>query len=248
MHLVAYFNSVQAAVADTDMAAVSDVFAVVQNSHFLFQQDRYVFWAAHLSGSALRSKFNAADLRAVSNPYIVPVGSALLPGSDPNFSDYRDNPMKLNKLEEIAMLVTDSAAAHHAYVLVQTHPSPTVDPVPAGQTFTLRGTSTTTATASAWSQLVATWQDTLPGGNYICTGLQCQSTNLIAARLVFPNQVERPGVIGQSAVTNKTMFRGRKNQVGVLGRFASTYLPFVEVLADAADASFEFYIDYQRAA
>lgn len=248
MHLAAYFNATQAAVADTDMPGVSDVFAVLQNSHFLFQQDRYVYWAAHLSGSALRSKFNAADLRSVSNPYIIPVGAALLPGSDPNFADYRDLPLKLNKLEEIAMLVTDSASSHHAYVLFQSDPNPSLTPVPAGQIFTMRFTSTTAAVAAAWTQLSVTWQDTLPGGNYICTGLQCEGANLIGARMIFPNQTERPGTIGQNAVTNKTMWRGKKGALGIWGRFTSTYLPFIEVLDDSTDSSFEGEIDFMRAA
>lgn len=246
MHLMAYFNANQAAVADTDMPALTDVFVSLQNTHFLFQTPRFVYWAAHLSASALRSKFNAADLRTVTNPYLNPVGAALLPGSNPNWADYRHNPLKLNALEEIAMLVTDSAAAHHAYVLVETDPSPTPMPQPAGPIYTLRGTSTTTAVASAWTQTATTWQDTLPGGNFVCVGLQAQSTNLIAARLIFPNQAERPGVLGQNAVTNQTMFRGQKGPLGVLGRFASTFLPIVEVLADAADASFEFYLDIIR--
>lgn len=248
MHLCAYFSATQAAVADTDVPGVSDVFAVLQNNHFLFQQNRYVMWAAHLSATALRSKFNAADLRAVSNPYIVPVGTALLPGSNPNWADYRSAPLKLNALEEIAMLSTDSGTSHDIYVLFQSHPSPTLDPIPAGQIYTLRGTSTTAAVDAAWTQLTATWQDTLPGGSYICVGFKCQATNLIGARLIFPNQVERPGVLGQNAITNQDMFRGAKGPQGVLGRFTSTYLPFVEVLDDGTDNSFEFYIDFMRAA
>lgn len=247
MHLSAYFSSAIAAVADTDIAALTDVFAVIQNSHFLFQTNRYLHWAAYLSGSALRAKLNAADLRVVTNPYLRPVGSALLPGSNPNWADYRNDPLQLTGLEEVGMLVTDTAVAHNSYGLIATDPNPTVTPAPAGKVYTLRGTSTTTATASAWTQVSVTWQDTLPGGQFICVGFHAQSTNLIAARLIFPNQAERPGVIGLNALTNQDMFRGAKGPQGILGRFASTFIPIPEVLANAGDASFEFYLDIMRA-
>jgi len=243
---MAYFSATQAAVVDTDMPAVTDVFVTVQNTHFLFQTPRFLYWAAHLSASALRSKLNAADLRTVTNPYIRSVNATLLPGSNPNWADYSSNPLKLSALEEIAALVTDSAAAHHAYILAQTDPSPTIQQMPAGNIYTLRGTSTTAAVVGAWTQQVVTWQDTLPGGNFVCVGLTAFSANMVACRLVFPGQVERPGVLGGATPIQQDMFAGKKGMQGVLGRFASTFLPIPEVLCDVADVSQEFYLDIVR--
>lgn len=248
MHTSAYFSAAIAAVADTDIPAITDTFLVVQNNHFLAQTDRYLYWAAHLSASASRSKLNAADLRTVTNPYLVPVHTALLPGGNPNYADYRSNPLKLSKLEEIACLVTDTAAAHDTFVIITTDQGPAIVPMPAGTIYTLRGTSVTAAVDAAWTQIAMTWQDTLPGGQFVCVGLQHQSTNAIACRLIFPGQQERPGVLSQNAITNQTMFRGQKGPQGVLGRFASTFLPIPEVLVDGVDNAHEVYLDIMRAA
>lgn len=245
-HVSAYHNSALAAVADTDCPAITDLIIPVQNSHFLFQQDMYVQLAATLSATMTRAKFNAADLRQVTNPYIIPVNQAALPANNPNVADYRQNPLKLSKLEEVGVLQTGTSAGEDAYAVIFISPSPTLDSVPAGQTFSFRFTSTTAATKAVWSALSTTFQDTLPGGNYGVVGFEIQSTNMIAGRMILPNQTYRPGSLGITSLANRGHDAFYKGRLGLWGRFTSTYLPVIEVLCNAADASFEGYIEIIR--
>lgn len=245
-HVVAYHNAALAAVADTDCNAITDLIIPVQNNHFLFQQDMYVQLGVSISATMQRAKLNAADLRQVTNPYLVPVNQAALPANNPNMADYRLNPLKLSKLEEVGLLQTGTSAGEDAYGVLFVSPSPTIDAVPAGQTFSFRFTSTTAAVKAVWTALSATFQDTLPGGNYGVVGFEIQSTNMIAGRMILPNQMYRPGALGITSLANRGHEAFYKGRLGLWGRFTSTYLPVFEVLCNAADASFEGYIEIVR--
>lgn len=245
-HTCAYTISNIAAVADTDVPALQDTIVPIQNGHFLFQENRYLQIGRIGSATVVRSKLSAASLRQVSNPYMTPIEGAVLPANNPNCFDYRPNPLRLSPEEETALLSTCTGAGERQYGVFCLSRTPTLDPIPAGQIFSFRFTSVTAAVIATWTPLVSTFQDALPGGNFGVVGLAIQSTNMVAARLVLPNQYDRPGCIGQTSLVNRSHPAFLKGGLGLWGRFTSTYLPVVEVLCNVADASFEGYVEIIR--
>lgn len=243
-HTVANFVAI-ANTADTDIPALADGILAIANNHFLPQRDYDLLFCYASAVTLDRVKMVSPSNRQVTLPFIRPITAALLPPTDPNMADYRDNPFTLRALEEFAFQGTDTAAGpNNCYVVsgLQT----AFDPMPRGNVFTLRGASTTAAVAATWTTIAVTWQDILPQGLFACVGLDVIATNQIAARLTFENQVERPGAVCSVASGNRNHFMFQKGGLGVWGRFRSTRMPTVEVLNNGTDAVHTVYMDIIR--
>lgn len=244
-HTVAFQASL-AATADTDTPAVTDNIMLIQNNHFVPQQDMQILYAYAGAVTLLRSKFTSPTLRQYSPPFIRPIDTAASPSSRTPIADYRDYPMTIKALEELAVQSTDSAAGPNVCnVIVGLQYSPNI-PAANGQIITMRGTGTTTVTANAWSAAAITWADTLPAGNYQCVGLSGFSATGIAARLIFDQQYFRPGaVIGANdSIIPHHMFL--KGGLGVWGNFTANRMPNVEMFCTSADTAQTVYLDLVR--
>lgn len=246
-HLAAFEGSI-AATADTDLTAVTDNCLLIQNSHFVPQQDMQVLFAYATAVTLLRAKLVTPTLRQFSPPFIRPIDNAISPTSRTPIADYRNYPLNLKALEEIAVQATDSAAGPNActaMIGLQTGPMQTA---PQGQIITMRGTGTTVQTALAWSQAAITWADTLPAGSYACVGLSGFAATGVAMRLIFDGQFWRPGaIIGATGVIipNPIFLKGG---LGVLGMFTANRMPNIEVFSTSADDAQEVYLDLVRVA
>jgi hypothetical protein len=164
----------------------------------------------------------------------------------PGVADYRGNPLRIKGLEEIAVEATHTTAGGAVSTIGLWIADKPIMPAPQGDVFTLRGTATTTLTANAWSLLAITWQDSLPAGNYACVGLQVQGATAKLARMIFEDQINRPGCLGQTNVADNSHPIFRMGGLGTFGRFTSNRMPNVEVLAGAADTVQEIYMDIVR--
>lgn len=244
-HLLAWFISI-GQTADTDVTPVPDPVMTVQNSHFLPQQDVRLLWAAAMSATLNRARFASPKTRQVTNPWIRPTIAAAVPPSNPAVQFRVDDPFVFRALEEIQLLATSGLAMGNENFTGLAAISTGIQPIPQGDIYPLRFTSATAATANKWSQLTVTFQDTLPAGTYAIVGLEVESANAIAARLILQNQIFRPGTMSVTALANRqnAMFYERK--LGVLGQFQQTAMPIVEVLCNGADAVHEGYIDIIR--
>lgn len=243
-HLLANFVSL-AATANTDTPALADQVMPRTNNHF-FPPKPLLCLAAYASAVTLvRARINTPKSRQFGFKYIEPINAALLPGSNPNMMFMFDEPFRFEKEEEIALELTDSAAGpNDAYGLFWVTDG--LEPIVKGDTYYIRATSTTTVTASAWSLLTTTYDFNLPMGQYDVVNLKVESTNCISARLIFVDQIWRPGVIGtaSSGQRQPDMFTGYR--MGRFGTFRTNALPQVEVLCDAADATFTIYMEVIR--
>lgn len=244
-HTLANFVSIGQTV-DTDVTPVQDDIVLIQNSHFVFQQDVQLLFAAAMSATLTRCKISTPKTRQITNPFLRPIIGGALPGNNPNIADYRANPFHLKGLEELVVQATSGLAMGNENFTSVMGFSLAPDPMPSGDVFTLRGTSTTAATVNKWTSITVTWQDNLPAGGYACVGFVHESTNGQASRLIFQNQVWRPGGISVGALTNRTHAMFEKGGLGVWGRFLQTAMPVPQVLCNAADASHEVYMDLIR--
>jgi hypothetical protein len=245
LHLMAYSRSTNAT-ADLDMTPVQDDIMLIQNAHFLPQQDVRLV-AAFANGTTLaRARINTPSLRQISSPFIRPINLGNLPTTLPAVADYSHNPLLLKGLEEISVLTTQTAAGPtqvNVGLLVDTGSTPIA---PQGQIITLRGTGTTTAVANTWTTCPITWADTLPAGNFAIVGLQSQGATAIMSRLIVNGQVERPGVVAQTLLGDNGFDGFRKGNLGAWGFFNSTRMPLVQYLCNAADVAQEVYLDLIR--
>lgn len=245
MYTVAAFTESLGNVTNDDLTALNDEIIAISNGHLLPQVDYELIFAAGLGPNTDRIRIVSPSNRQITLPFIRPINVAALPANDPNVADFRDNPFRIKGMEELAVEATTNAVGP-SRVTVLLGLSQGVDPIPRGDVFSFRGTSTTAAVANTWTTITTTFADILPQGNFVCVGGEVFSTNAIAWRAIFENQVMRPGGLGINALANRTHSMFYKGGLGVLGRFRSTRLPIIQVLANAADAVHEVYLDIVR--
>lgn len=242
-HTVAYQGTGVAA-TDVDMTPVTDGLMTIQNGHFLPQSDCKLLYAAGIGLTQTYMQIVTPTLRQICKHQIRPLENAAAPGALPAFARYERNPLTLKGLEEISVVMQNTAVAVCKSVLgLSLTP---MMPAPQGNIFTLRGTGTTTLTALGWTATAITWSDTLPTGNYVCVGLSAFSATCVAARLTFEGQWERPGCLGNAAVTAQEWPFFHNGLLGVWGNFHSYRMPSLEFLATAADTAETVFLDLIR--
>jgi hypothetical protein len=219
-----------------DMAPIPDDIIAISNGHYLphIPLQLYGGW---LSGTLLSAiRLVTPRSRQIVPPPLYPIQQATLPPDRPHIFDRRNNSFLLNAVEEVSMQCNLGGAANAlTYAIMFWGQS--LDPVPTGDIYALHGTSVTAATANAWSTVTVTWDQTIPAGTYTIIGSQHVSTNAIAHRWIFKNQILRPGFISMTSLGNiadPSMYYGGW---GSFGSFNTYTYPSVQVLCNGADAS-----------
>lgn len=240
-HLAANSAAV-AATAETDLATVPDPVLAVFNGHWFPQDPPQVIFAAAMGTLLTRARIQTPFLNTITTPYIRGIMASLVPNSPGQVADYSHAPFTLKAREEIIMQVTNSAiTSTQTSTLLGLLFAP--NPPAVGAQYTIRGTSTTAAVANKWTQLTMVWQNQFVQGNYAVTGLQHQSTNAQAARLIFLGQYYRPGCMSLANLGDYGHPIFRLGRMGQWGTFRDNILPNVEVLCNGADAVHEVYMD-----
>lgn len=221
---------------NVDMTPVPDQYIAISNGHFLphLNLNLYGGWFGGTLLTALR--LVTPRSRMVVPPVLYPINTTTLPPDRPHIYDRRSNPFLLNAVEEISMQANvggSAAALTTAIMLCGT----SLDPIPAGDIYGLHGTSTTTATALGWSAITVTWDQNLPSGTYVMVGSQVESTNAIAHRWFFKDQVMQPGFLSLSAMGNMTDPSFYYGGWGKLGSFNTYTYPTLYTLCNGADTA-----------
>lgn len=242
-HTCVYDKTFTAANTETELAAVTDNYLVIQNSHFLPQRDVNLLYAAAMGATILRSRINTPTLGVITSPFIMPVSPLLSMSSPMKFRDFTNYPVKLSKLEEIQVFTVHSAAGAEENTAILGLDMGQ-QPVPPGTIYTIRGTATATLVAAAWTNLgTITWQNTLTSGLYAVVGAVFQSATGIAGRIIFENTPYRPGGPAQLLITDWTADLFRVGGLGVWGQFHNYAMPTVEMLASAGDTTESVFLD-----
>ena len=243
IHTAAYFSAaVTAGATDFDLPAVTEAPTPVQNNHFAFQVPAKVIGMYVLGVNLTRAKIQTPKLRALSNPYIQPIERSATVPNRALFADYTTGPLQLAPFDETSLLVSNDAGAGTTISgFIWVDDGNTVRP--AGQIFTVRGTLSGTGAAGTWLLSSMTLDQTLPAGRYSVVGMKVISTLAAAARLVFPGQVWRPGVINSLTAGVYPGDYFQRGYLGELGQFESTAQPQIEVFGLGAAAPSEVYLD-----
>lgn len=244
-HLVVFSGSVSTT-PNTDLPAVSDDVIVVQNNHFLPQRDFQLIFAVGIGANIVRQRIVQPSYRQVVEPQIRPLVLGSAPASDANVADYRRYPLRVRGLEELAVESTSSIAMGNErhYSLLALLDS--FEPLPQGDVYTMRGTSTTSCPADVWTTLSVTYDAVLPEGEYALCGVYGIGNGAIAYRAIFENQSLRPGLPAVQSVGQRHIFDGRKGELGILGRFRNYALPQIQCLPNAVLASHTIFLDLVR--
>lgn len=246
-HTAAFFEDVAALATLSQVNALADNILSIRNNSFILQQDAEIPWVWLGGASLTRARLVSASFRQVTNPEIRPYDQLITPSDDPNVMDMRRRPLRVRAQEELELQTTNDLAMgteNHTALVALDFGTP---PAPSGQRFTLHGSSVTAATVDAWSELTVTWDDDLPGGNWIVIGLEYVAADARAARLIFENQFWRPGVPGNTDLGNLPWLPSKDGSLGIFGRFTAFRFPTVEVLNGAATAAHDVFLEIMRA-
>lgn len=242
MHTAAYFQTGLASGTASDLPAVFDQVLTISNNHFLLQQPRQLLWAYSSGLNLQNSSIQSPTIRKVTKIGIDPFNQAVLPATNPNVLDLTKQPFVLPYLEELQNIVSDNTGTTDTVYTVFTTTSSIV-PAPAGNIFTFHGVSSTAAVQGKWTTVIPVWDTILPQGTFAVVGGRMQSTNGIAFRVLFHGVTDRPGGLAETALGNRPPYFQRNGFLGEWGRFSATTLPYIDILANAADASQDISLD-----
>lgn len=241
-HLAANFVAI-GQTADTDIVAVTDTILNIQNSHFVLPQPMDL-WAAFVSSLTMtRVKLTFPSIAQYGGTWIRPQSNALLPPTDPNVADYRRAPFRIPAFEEFRYLGTSALACMTEAAYAISWLGAGLTPVPAGNIYTIRATSTTAGVAKTWTPISLTWDNQLPDGRFAVIGSNMVSATGIAHRLVFNGQVWRPGGLSFATAGLRGHDMQTKGGLGVWGYFQPIFYPTCEILDNATGNAHTLFLD-----
>lgn len=244
IHMLAWAESLASVTSDS-LTTVNDPIIPTSNGLFLLNKNYNLFGVMGMGTTLSRLAIVQPSIRVICDDFVRPINLTLLPGDNAPIADYRSKPFPLAMNENLDLQATTSAAGPAVTsALAWINSDRSLMPLPGGNIYTLRGTSTTTAIVNTWTLQTMTWQNTLPQGSYYVVGMEAIGTTCKGARLIFPNQIERPGCAGLASLGIRT-YDGwfRKGGLGIWGQFTNWNFPQVEAFCGSADTALEVYLD-----
>lgn len=203
--------------------------------------------------SMISARVVAPSLRRIVSPSIAPT-SAQFPVKDlPAMMAIAEWPWKVCAQEEIGVEANFNGSSVSAVALLWLEDKR--ESVPQGENFWLRGSVSALASTgpktSSWTGATITFDQTLAAGRYAVIGFVLKGQDTIAARLIFDDQMWRPGTLAIAPAalggqrTHDAFYDG---SLGVFGRFESYSPPRLELLRQtaAADNDHELYLRIVR--
>ena len=197
--------------------------------------------AAYIATTLTAAQVQTPSLRALANYDVSPLNLAA-PALNPNcYDDRYDNPLALKGNEDLTFSLTGtSTGAQDAYGIIE-YADGVVKP-DNRNSFTIQATGTAALSAGVWVNTALKLNTTLPAGVYDVIGFRAEAAGLVAARIAFVGQTNRPGVLGMASSTQQDNPRFRQGGAGVFGSFDINQPPTVDCLGITATAE-TFYLD-----
>lgn len=241
-HLAVYSGSVPTGTGLTQVNAVNDSILTLQNNQLILPENGRLVVVAGVGTNLSRIRLNTPSVRQVSLPYYNPVNTTATVQAVPNVADLTSGPITIPFADAIAWEAQTTDVGTQSVTILNWY-NFGYRPVPNGQRYRIRATSTITAVASTWANGPITLEQTLPMGNYAVVGMDVVGTNLLAARLIFPGSSYRPGVLPRNAEGNDIWDGFQDGRLGMYGVFNSVNQPNLEIFAIGANTSQVTYLD-----
>lgn len=187
----------------------------------------------HASG--VRAQLQSPSLRILANLDIEPIVLAAVFGTPPEVLFHPLNPTAVVPEESLNFAVQSTpgaVAAHYGLVWLADGPQ---NPV-TGTIFTVRGTATIQQVVGGWVNGNIIMDQVIPAGKYQVVGMRVRSADAVGARLVFPEQIGRPGVPVVNAIGDNDVKVFRYGRSGIWGEYPHTTPPTLDVLGGVAAA------------
>jgi len=235
-HLAVFSQSQGIGAVNDQLNAVLDQgITLTQNNNYVFSQEVEIRLAYALGTGISRTRINAPSLRRLFLPSIQPLDTATAPPDLPAIADLRNAGLTIPRMDEVGIETTNTDAGAQQHTVGLWIGDGQYNSTP-GPIFTARFTAAITSVAFAWVIGAITLEQGLPAGVYTVVGFSCWVTSLLFARLQFPTQVWRPGVVGRTAEGNDERFLFRMGGMGDFGTFVNIALPQLEIFCNAAAA------------
>jgi hypothetical protein len=246
-HVIAFSGSVSAGADNAPLNAIQGTAEYVQNNRHVLAQDQYVLWAYVQGISLTRARIDAPSLRAFTPPRLPYFRRGGIPGNEPPINDFAHLGLILRGAEEISVQTSNNretgVETHYAVLCV----GPTLSPPSRGPDFWVRATGNTTLVVNQWTNVPLTLESQLPAGNYRIVRFIARSNGGIAARVITPGSIWRPGVICVNSEGQSQYRHFVDGRYGDYGTFSTVALPSVEFLSSLADTAQEVYFGLVRA-
>jgi hypothetical protein len=235
-HTIAWFQSIDPAGVLTTINAVREETLFTSGLDIRVPTALpFIIGAAALANdaSAARAQIQSPSLRVFANLDIEPVVAAAVFGEPAENLWHPESPIPVVADEALNFAVQSdpaAAAAHYGLVWLADGAQQPVT----GQMFSVRATSAIAQVVGAWTNGNLVFSQTLPAGRYAIVGMRARTTDGVAARLVFPEQLARPGVPAINAIGDEDVYWHRYGRSGVFGQFPHTNPPTIDVLGGVA--------------
>lgn len=247
-HLACYYGSITNGVANSRVPAVNDGQLTITNQSYVLPQRGRVSWIAGFGVDLDRIRINTPKYRYVGLPSGLGVNKSLTVPSPLSIADWSRYPLVVDPVDEISAEVTQSGAGAAVQIVAAGFTFNQVA-IAEAPVFWIRGTAAISyagGDAGTWKNGSITLDSTLPQGRYELVGMDCQGTNLIAARMIYPGSGYRPGTIGRNTLGQVRSPIFDPGSLGQWGDFTSINLPNLEILCSGACSSQEVYLAIQR--
>jgi len=183
-----------------------------------------------------QARLTSPSLRSVFNQDIGPITNGAVFSTDPNIVMHPLNPLPLIGAEALNFeVIADPAAGTPlSSALVWLSDGPLAPAT--GEIHTIRATAAHAGLALGWGNGALTFAQTLPVGRYQVVGMRYNNnavgaTTALAARLVFPGGIWRPGTYASNLHATYDAHAGifRHGRLGVWGEFHTNAPPTLDV-------------------
>ncbi|KKN23132.1 hypothetical protein LCGC14_0908140 [marine sediment metagenome] len=188
-----------------------------------------------------RAQIRAPSMQEQVNLELTALELAAEPGSPQLIDNYFPQGIELEPGEQVEALIQAASGSVPGVILMWLFS--TIDAIPPGKRFTIRFTAATAAVAYTWGSRGITLSERLRAGRYAVIGAKVMSDTMIAFRLIFTGQSNRPGALGVDAVDDIQAPVFRDGSLGVWGTFEHNELPRLEVLCVTTDSAFTGFLD-----
>lgn len=231
-HTAVFYGTTAGALTATDVAAVTDGWATVQNSHFIFQEDLQLIQAYGHGITVTSVQLSAPHWRFVAQPTLVP------PVQDWDGSEALITPLlrpgniTVPRIDEIQALITTSATSTGGYMVpIWLGRKPMNLNIPAGDVYPTAFTFNNVPATGVWTPYNITFTQSLPAGRYSVVGMDIVGTNIQLGRLRFQEYVMLPGVATRNGATGLQRDVYRYGRLGEWGQFENTAQPTIEIFS-----------------
>ncbi len=253
-HVAAYVSAAFSNTAFTAISSITDSVLSQNSSSNGYQVPANLSYLSAFYGNgadATAFQFQSPSLLkrfgSYQNEEPFDVTSGAVIQTPPPVHDYFDKPIELAAAETLQLYGTTSASSTiNGLAFLSSGPA-AMNPIPANaEIITIKGTSSTTLTANAWTACTLTLAQQLQAGTYGIVGMRAQSTHALAGRLaagLSGTGGYRPGCIGSNTVSAMDNPRFRYGRAGVWGYFNNQTIPQVEFFSGTADTSETVFLD-----